>query len=162
MTRLNISKAAHLLALVLSVFGLARAVSAQKTKIEGTIKARRGEVMILTTSASPSVSVYLTDSTQVGQVQGVFQARRKEMSMAALIPGLAVKVEGTYNDQNQLVANSVSFKGNDLEDAEKIEAGMHETKLQVQQTQEEMEKQNAALKQQQAQLTEHQAQIAAN
>lgn len=91
------------------------------------------------------------------------------MSMAALIPGLAVKVEGTYNGENQLVAKSVSFKGNDLEDAEKIEAGMHETKVQVQQSQAELEKQNAALKaqnealqQQQAQLTEHQAKIAAN
>jgi len=30
--------------------------------------------------------------------------------MAALIPGLAVKVEGTYNNDNQLVAKSVSFK----------------------------------------------------
>jgi outer membrane protein OmpA-like peptidoglycan-associated protein len=89
--------------------------------------------------------------------------------MAALIPGLQVKVEGTYNDQRELVATSVSFKGNDLEDAEKIEAGMHETKAQGQQNKEELEKQNAALKaqnealqQQQAQLTEHQAKIAAN
>ena len=91
------------------------------------------------------------------------------MSMAALIPGLVVKVEGTLNNQNQLVAKSVSFKGNDLADAQKIEAGMHETKVQVQEHQEELEKQNAALKaqnetlqQQQAQLTEHQAKIAAN
>ena len=91
------------------------------------------------------------------------------MSMAALVPGLQVKVEGTYDNQNQLVAKSVSFKGNDLEEAEKIQAGMHETKAQVQQNQAELEKQNAALKvqnealqQQQAQLTEHQAKIAAN
>lgn len=149
----------------LSLFGLALLspiVAAQSVKVEGLIKARNGDTMILNASSSPNLTVLLTDNTQVGQVQGVFKARRKHMSMAALIPGLAVKVEGTYNDQNQLVAKSVSFKGNDLEDAEKIEAGMHETKLQVQQTQEELEKQNAALKQQQAQLTEHQAQIAAN
>src|SRR5258708_20542292 len=99
----------------------------------------------------------------------MFQARRKQMSMAALIPGLKVKAEGTYNDQKQLVATSVSFKGNDLQDAEKIEAGLHETKVQVQQNEEELEKQNAALKaqnealqQQQAKLTEHEAKIAAN
>jgi len=91
------------------------------------------------------------------------------MSMAALIPGLKVRAEGTYNDQKQLVATSVSFKGNDLQDAEKIEAGLHETKIQVQQNEEELEKQNAALKaqnealqQQQAKLTEHEAKIAAN
>jgi outer membrane protein OmpA-like peptidoglycan-associated protein len=144
-------------------------VAAQAVKIEGLVKARNGDTMIVQTSSSPDVTVLLTDSTQVGQVQGVFKARRKQMSMAALIPGLAVKVEGTYNQQNQLVAQSVSFKGNDLEDAEKIEAGMHQTKVQVQQNQAELEKQNAALKaqnealqQQQAQLTEHQAKIAAN
>ena len=82
--------------------------------------------------------------------------------MAALIPGLAVKVEGTYNDKNELVAKSVRFKGNDLQRAQAIEAGMHETKVQAQQNQEELEKQKAALQQQQAQLTEHQAKIAAN
>jgi outer membrane protein OmpA-like peptidoglycan-associated protein len=156
----------------LSLLGLALLspiVAAQSVKVEGLIKARSGDTMILQTSNSPNLAVLLTDNTKVGQVQGVFKTRRKEMSMAALIPGLAVKVEGTYNDQNQLVAKSVSFKGNDLEDAEKIEAGMHETKMQVQQSKEELEKQNAALKaqnealqQQQAQLTEQQAKIAAN
>ena len=149
----------------LSLFGLALLspiVAAQSVKVEGLIKARNGDTMILNASSSPNLTVLLTDNTQVGQVQGVFKARRKHMSMAALIPGLAVKVEGTYNDQNQLVAKSVSFKGNDLEDAEKIEAGMHETKLQVQQTQEELEKQNAELKAQNATLQEHEQQLAAN
>jgi outer membrane protein OmpA-like peptidoglycan-associated protein len=158
--------------LTFSIFGLALfgpAAAAQSVKVEGLIKARNGDTMIVKTSGSSDLTVLLTDSTKVGQVQGVFQARRKQMSMAALIPGLTVKAEGTYNDQNQLVATSVSFKGNDLEDAEKIEAGMHETKVQVQQNKEELEKQNAALKaqnealqQQQTQLTEHQAKIEAN
>jgi len=170
MTRCTLRRIMY--SITLSLLGLvllSPIVTAQSAKVEGLIKARNGDTMILKTSTSPNLTVLLTDSTQVGQVQGVFKARRKEMSMAALIPGLAVKVEGTYNDQNQMVAKSLSFKGNDLEDAEKIEAGMHETKVQVQQSQEELEKQNAALKgqnealqQQQAQLTEHQAKIAAN
>ena len=157
---------------ILALIGLtllSPVVAAQAVKVEGLIKARNGDTMVVKTSSSPDVTVLLTDSTQVGQIQGVFKARRKQMSMAALIPGLAVRVEGTYNEQNQLVAKSVAFKGNDLEDAEKIEAGMHETKVQVQQNQQELEKQNAelkaqneALQQQQAQLTEHQAKIAAN
>jgi OmpA-OmpF porin, OOP family len=157
---------------ILALIGLtllSPVVAAQAVKVEGLIKARNGDTMAVKTSSSPDVTVLLTDSTQVGQIQGVFKARRKQMSMAALIPGLAVRVEGTYNEQNQLVAKSVAFKGNDLEDAEKIEAGMHETKVQVQQNQQELEKHNAelkaqneALQQQQAQLTEHQAKIAAN
>jgi outer membrane protein OmpA-like peptidoglycan-associated protein len=141
---------------------VAPTISAQTVKIEGVIKARRGETMILSTSASPSVPVYLTDSTNVGQVQGLLKARRKEMSMAALIPGLKVKVEGTYNEQHQLIATSVAFKGNDLEDAQKIEAGMHETKEELQKQKQELQTQNEALQQHQAQLAEHQEKIAAN
>ena len=150
---------------VRSLIGLAllsTPVTAQTTKVEGLIQARDGDTMIMQTSDSPKTVVLLTDSTDVAQVQGVLKARKKEMSMAALIPGLAVKVEGTYNDQNELVAKSVRFKGNDLEHAQAIEAGMHETKAQVQQSKEELERQNAALQQQQAQLTEQQAKIAAN
>ena len=150
---------------VRSLIGLAllsTPVTAQTTKVEGLIQARDGDTMIMQTSDSPKTVVLLTDSTDVAQVQGVLKARKKEMSMAALIPGLAVKVEGAYNDQNELVAKSVRFKGNDLEHAQAIEAGMHETKAQVQQSKEELERQNAALQQQQAQLTEQQAKIAAN
>lgn len=106
--------------------------------------------------------VLLTDSTEVGQVEGGFKVRRKDNVMASVIPGLAVKVEGAYNDQNQMIAKSVSFKGNDLEQAEAIQAGMHETQVQARQNEEELSKQNAALKQQQAALTERQQTIAAN
>jgi len=170
MTRFSLLKIPHVA--VLSLMGLTlltTPVTAQTTKVEGLIQGRSGDTMTLKTSQSPEIVVLLTDSTDVDQVQGILKARKKEMSMAALIPGLAVKVEGTYNDKNELVANSVRFKGNDLQRAEAIEAGMHETKVQAQQNQEELEKQKAALqqqqahlKQQQAQLTEQQARIAAN
>jgi outer membrane protein OmpA-like peptidoglycan-associated protein len=156
----KIVRSVLLSALALALFG--PVVAAQSVKIEGLIKSRNGDTMIVKSSGSPDVTVQLTDSTQVGQVQGVFKARRKQMSMAALIPGLAVKVEGTYDSQNLLVAKSVSFKGNDLEDAEKIEAGMHETKQELQTQKEELKAQNEALQQHQAQLAEHQEKIAAN
>jgi outer membrane protein OmpA-like peptidoglycan-associated protein len=77
------------------------------------------------------------------------------MSMAALIPGLPVKVEGTYNDQQQLVAKTVRFKGNDLQQAQAIQAGMHETQVQTHKNQAELEAQNKALQQ-------HGTNIAAN
>jgi len=134
-------------------------VPAESVKVEGIIKARNGSSMILQTKESQSLVVLLTDNTQVGQVQGVFKARRKEMSMAALIPGLAVKVEGTYDDQKQLVAESVSFKGNDLKQAEAIQAGLHETQAQGQQNQAELEKQNEALQQHQQQIASNKAAI---
>jgi len=147
---------------------LSTIASAETVKIEGLIKGRSGATMIVQTSASPNLLVLLTDTTQVGQVQGVFQARKKEMSMAALIPGLAVRVEGAYNAENQLVAKSVSFKGNDLERAQSVQAGMHETQVRAEQNREELEKQNAmlqaqkeALKQQQGHLAQQQEQLAA-
>ena len=163
MTRLHLGRIAPVLSVsLIGLVLLCTTVAAQSVKVEGLIKARNGDTMVVNTSGSPDVTVLLEDSTQVGQVQGVFKARRKQMSMAALIPGLKVKVEGSYNDQQQLVATSVSFKGNDLQDAEKIEAGMHETKVQVQQNLEALKAQNEALQQQQAKLTEHEAKIAAN
>jgi outer membrane protein OmpA-like peptidoglycan-associated protein len=161
MTSFNSHRIPLVAALTFSLIAFFSA-TAQSTKVEGLIKARKGDTMILQTSDSPNLVVLLTDSTQVGQVQGVFKARRKEMSMAALVPGLQVKVQGIYDNQNQLVAKSVSFKGNDLEDAEKMQAGMHESKVEAQKQKEELAKQQAALQQQQAQLTEQQQKIAAN
>lgn len=141
---------------------LSTIATAQSVKVEGLIKGRNGDTMILQTSNSSNLAVLLTDETKVGQVQGVLKARRKQMSMAALIPGLAVKVEGTYNDQQQVVAISVSFKGNDLKQAESIQAGLHETQVQARQNTAELEKQNAALKEQNEALQQQQQQIAAN
>jgi outer membrane protein OmpA-like peptidoglycan-associated protein len=158
--------------LALSLMGLAllsTGAYAQSVKVEGVIKGRSGNTMILQTADSPKVIVLLNDDTQVSQVQGMLKARKKEMSMAALIPGLSVQVEGTYDAQNELVATSVKFKGNDLEQAQAIQAGVHETAKQTQANQSELEKQNAllqeqnaALKEQQVQLTEQQQKVAAN
>jgi OmpA-OmpF porin, OOP family len=163
MTRFNLPRVAY--AIAVSLIGLASlstTVTAQSMKVEGLIKARNGETMIVQTSESPKIVVLLTDDTEVGQAQGVLKARRKEMSMAALIPGLAVKVEGTYNNDNQLVAKSVSFKGNDLERAKSIQAGLHENKELTQQQQAELEKHNAELKAQNQALQQQQQQIGAN
>jgi len=124
--------------------------------------------MILQIGQGAELAFQLTDSTQVSQVGGLF-ARRKQMSMAALIPGLKVQVEGTYNEARLLVATSVKFKGDDLEHAEAIQAGMHETKMQTEENKAELQRQaealraqNEALQKQQAQLAEQQAKIAEN
>ena len=92
------------------------------------------------------------------------------MSMAALVPGLVIQIEGMPNAEGQLVASSVRFKGDDLKQAQSIQAGLYETQVRTkQQQQEELEKQNAqlqaqneALKRQQDQLTEEQKKSAAN
>jgi len=151
------------------VLAFATALTAETVKIEGLIKARAGDEIIIQVNELAEQAFLLTDQTQVQQVGGLFKARRKDMSMAALIPGLKVKAEGTYNAQRQLVATSVKFSGDDLEQAQAIQAGTHEVRMQAQLNTEELErqkaalqKQNEALQQQQAQLTEQQAKIEAN
>lgn len=166
MKRLNLSKSVTLFALAMIVLSLSMAASAQ-VKVQGLIKARSGDEMVLQTQDNPNMVVVLTDTTDVQQLQGVLKARHKDMSMAALIPGLAVQVEGVYNDKQQVVATKVRFKGNDLEQAQSIQAGVHQTQVQSQKNQAELAEQNAALKaqnealqQQQSQLNQQQEQIA--
>jgi OOP family OmpA-OmpF porin len=163
-------------ALWLTVAMVSSTIASAQTKVKGKIEGRSGSEIVLRTADSQKLIVLLTDSTDVGQLQGAFKARNKKMSMAALIPGLPIEVEGTNNDQNQLVAKTIRFKGNDLEQAYAIQSGLSETKetlektaQQAQQSKEELEKQNAALaaqnealKQQQDALNEHDKKIAAN
>lgn len=139
-----------ILSLVMVAF--ASAMASAQTAVEGVIQGRSGATIILQTAESAKVIVLLTESTDVGQVQGLLQVRKKEMSMAALIPGLKVQVEGAYNAEHQLVAKTVRFKGDDLERAQAIQAGLAETNVQAQKNKEELEKQNAALTAQQQQI----------
>jgi hypothetical protein len=91
--------------LLLSFLGITGGTAAaQSIKVQGLIKSRSGEDIILNTAEDPNMIVMLTDSTDVGQVEGMLKARSKRMSMAALIPGLAVSVEGDYNGDKVLVA----------------------------------------------------------
>ena len=147
-------------AMSLATLLLSSASQAQTVKAQGLITGRSGETMTLQTQDSSKVVVVLTDNTQVDQIQGVFKARRKQMSMAALIPGLQVQVEGSYNAQNQLVASSIKFKGNDLQDAQTIQAGLQPTKEQVEQTQQQLAEQQAALERQQQEMQQQQQQLA--
>ena len=161
MTRVKPTIVFTILVLFMSVV-LSTTIVAAQTKVEGLIKSRDGSKIILQTADSLKLIVLLTDSTDVAQVQGVLKARNKKMSMAALVPGLPIKIEGAYDVQHQLVAENVRFKGNDLQQAQAIQAGLHETKAQAQQNTEELEKQNAELKAQNEALTEQQKQIDAN
>lgn len=163
MTRCNSVQITSAGILPLIVFASMSTVAlAQSVEIHGMIKARSGASMIVQTTDSPNLVVLLTDQTEVGQIQGLLKARRKEMSMAALIPGLEIQAEGTYNEQHQLVATLVKFKGNDLERAQSIQAGLHETEKQSRRNTEELEKQNAELRAQAEALKEQHEKIAAN
>jgi len=157
-----------LLALALATLVLTCGVAAAQMKVQGVINGRNGNTMTLQTDAG-NVVVVLNSGTQVEEAQGMFHARKKQMAMTALVPGLAVEVDGSYNDQNQLVANTVKFSGNSLKTATDIQAGVAPVEAQAQQQQQQLAQQQAqlqaqeqALKQQQEQQAADEAKIAAN
>jgi len=142
---------------------------AQSVQVQGVIDSRSGATMTVKSPDSGNVVVLLTDSTDVQEVEGGLHMRKKQMGLTALVPGLSVQVKGSNNAQNQLVADSVRFKGSDLKTAQDIQAGVNPAEQQLQaqaqqlqQTEQQMQQQQAALQQQQAQLTAEQQKIAAN
>src|SRR5260370_37654481 len=88
MSQFNVRRIAYLVTLfVIGLALMSPMAAAQSVKVEGIVKARNGDTMILQSSSSPNLTGLLTDDTKLGQVQGVFQARRQEMTVTALIPG---------------------------------------------------------------------------
>lgn len=146
--------------LVSLVLALDTVTIAETTKVEGVIVGRSGDIMIVEYLQGAELAFLLDDNTKVSQVGGLFKARRTDKSMAALIPGLKVKVEGSYNQSRQLVATSVKFKGDDLEQAQISEASNRESRKQLEEHKAELEKQATALKEQNEQLQLHESKLA--
>jgi len=138
-----------LLAVLLLLCGIAAAQGAQ---IQGVINGRSGATMTVQTPDMGNVVVVLNDYTQVEDVSGVFHARKKQMGVTALVPGLSVQVKGSYNAQNQLVADTVKFNSKSLQTATDIQAGVAPVEQQTQQQQQEIAQQQAKLQQQEAQI----------
>jgi outer membrane protein OmpA-like peptidoglycan-associated protein len=130
------TKRAFVLSLPLALIVVSAGVAAAQDQIKGIIVGRSGSTMTVQTQDSPNVIVALTPSTSVLEPEGVF--RKKHLTMTALIPGLSVDVKGSWNEQNQLVANSVVFHGSDLQTAQDIQAGLAPTEQQVQQNQQQI------------------------
>lgn len=136
--------------------------TAQGQKVSGVINGRSGATMTLKTVDTPKLVVLLTPTTEVSEVEGVLKARKKQMAMTCLIPGLPVQVEGSTNAQGQLVADSVKFKGNDLKAAMNAQAGLQPTVAAQQADQKALAAQQASLNAQQAQLNAEDQKIAKN
>ena len=89
------------------VFSLAPAAEAEKVKIEGFIVGRSGDEVVVKFGNGAELAFQLTDRTKVSGIGELQTATRKELAMAALIPGLKVKVEGVYNERRQVLATSI-------------------------------------------------------
>jgi OmpA-OmpF porin, OOP family len=103
--------------------------NSQKVKIHGLITGRTGETLKVKTSDG-NVTVVLTDDTKVRKPKGL-GLRKTEMSFTALIPGLKISVDGFRDEQSRLVADTITFSGDDLKTAESIQAGLTPTQEEV-------------------------------
>jgi hypothetical protein len=131
---------------------------AEKIKIEGFIVGNNDDQIIVKFGSGPGLTFLLTEDTEVSTMDGVPKEHRSSMYATLLIPGLKVQVEGTYNQQRQVIATRVKFKKDDQEQAQAAQAATQETKTQaeankehLEQHNEELEMQNEALQKQQAQ-----------
>jgi outer membrane protein OmpA-like peptidoglycan-associated protein len=133
----------------------------QKTTVKGLITGRNGENMIVKTQDGNTVTVTLTDNTKIEAVKGSFGARRSDLGMTALIPGLPVEVQGEQSG-SQLVATSVKFRASALNTANQIQAGLQPTDEELKATQQEQKADEQKIQQQQQQIQAGQQKIIAN
>ena len=120
------------LAMSLAMFtSLGLAASAQQATVEGLVVGRSGPTMLVRTGDSPKLTVLLSDSTQTTEKGGFLGLDRKHPAIVDLVPGLAVKVEGSYDGDHQLVARKVTFSRTAMNTARQIDAGLNPVNQQV-------------------------------
>ncbi len=153
MNRSRIANIAFMVAVTVAAVILTCGVAtAQSAKLQGVINGRSGATMTVQSPGVGNTVVVLTDNTQVEDESGLFHARRKQMGLTALVPGLQVTVQGSYNAQNQMVADTVKFNGKNLQTATDIQAGVTPVEQQEQAQQQQLAQQQAKLQQEQAQI----------
>ena len=132
-----------------------------KTKVKGLITARTGDTIILKTTDGGSITVTLDDDTKVQQPKGL-GVRKKQMSAAALIPGLKVSVDGTSQDATHVLAKSITFDKDDLQTAEMIQAGLNPTGQKVAANQQNIDENKQNIEANKQATAANQQSIAAN
>ena len=119
-------------ALSLAIFAsLSLTAMAQQATIEGIVTGRDGSSMSVKTADTPRLTVLLSDTTKATEKGGFLGLDHKNLGVAALVPGLSVKVQGSYNPDHQLLANKITFSRTSFRTAKQIEAGLNPTNEQV-------------------------------
>jgi OOP family OmpA-OmpF porin len=94
----------------------------EKTKVEGLVVSRQGDVVTLRSASANDVKVEITDYTKVATSRGLF--RKKNVSISDLVPGLWIKVKGVGDSPGHVLAESISLTKEDLRTAHAIQAGL--------------------------------------
>ena len=163
MKRLGASiEASAALLFVLSV-GLAYGISnGEQVKTSGLITARNGDMLTVRTLESGNLIVVLTDNTKVQQPKGLLKIRKSEMGVTALMPGLRIQVEGIGDAESRVVAMTIKFSGDDLRQAEAIQAGLAPTQQAVTTNQQNIQGNKEDIAANKVQMAANKEQIAAN
>jgi OOP family OmpA-OmpF porin len=125
---------------------------AQQATIEGLVIGRNGPSMSVKTPDNARQTVLLSDSTKATEKGGFLGLGRKDLGIIALVPGLSVRVEGSYNSDHQLIANKVTFSRNSLAVARQIDAGIDPTNQQVAAAQDQLKSNRRDIEQNQQDL----------
>jgi OmpA-OmpF porin, OOP family len=147
-----------------TAFGLmgSAAVAQQAGSIEGLIVDRTGPNLVVQAPDKARTTVVLSDSTKATEKDGLFNWGRKNLAITELVPGLAVKVDGTFDQDHKLVANKVVFTHGSLKTARQIEAGTNPVQQEVAKAQDELRSQRRDLDQNTADIASARQDIAAN
>jgi outer membrane protein OmpA-like peptidoglycan-associated protein len=129
--------------------------AAQETTIEGLVIGRSGPSMSVKTTDSPRLTVLLSDSTKATEKGGFLGLDRKDLGIAALVPGLSVKVEGAYNPDHQLMAKKVTFSRSSMNTAKQIDAGLNPVNEQVAAAQDQLKSDQRDINQSQQDITKN-------
>ena len=112
--------------------------SGQQATVEGLVIGRDGSDMLVKTADSPRVDVVLSDSTKATQKGGFLGLGRKDLGITQLVPGLQVKVDGTYDPDHKLLAKKVEFSKSSMQTAKAIDAGLNPTNEKVAKQQDQL------------------------
>jgi OOP family OmpA-OmpF porin len=128
---------------------------AQEATVEGLVIGRSGPSMAVKTADSPRLTVLLSDSTKATEKGGFLGLGRKDLGVAALVPGLSVKVEGAYDPDHQLVAKKVTFSRTSLATAKEIDAGLYPVNAEVAGAQDQLKSDRKDIEQSQQDITKN-------
>jgi outer membrane protein OmpA-like peptidoglycan-associated protein len=132
-----------------------------KQEVKGLITGRTGETLTLKTAEGTNVVVVLSDDTTVQQPKGL-GLRKKQMSMAALLPGLRITVKGAPDAGNRFLADTITFSKDDLQTAEQIQAGLVPTQQNVAANQQGIQENKAGIASNKSQIASNKEQIGTN
>ncbi len=97
----------------------------QQATIQGLVIGRDGSTMLVKTQDSPRVMVLLQNDTKATEKGGFLGWSHKDLAITELVPGLQVKVDGTYDPNHELLARKVEFSRSAYNTARQIDAGLN-------------------------------------